>query len=277
MIPLLSFWWYALVLLLGLAGFALLALASEREGALLLGRVPGARERRRYRLLGWPLLAAGLWLGIERWGGEYGPVLWLGVLAVAGVALVFAMPWRPWGPKRAARRRAVPAQPAAQAAPSRGRRAAQALGLAALIGLPLAVGRALHEAPLHPLLRADALHAQVGPWPFTLAEEEVAPPETSPSGVPVKAFVLRFCPTCDAHIRTAYLKWREPHPPHSLGNPFRGQHWERLSAVQLQPGLVPRDRLWLTVVGKDGSTHQLALDVARIAPATARFIEESSR
>lgn len=277
MIPVLSPWWYVLVLALGLAGFALLALASEREGVLLLGRAPGARERIVYRLLGWPLLAAALLLGIVRWGSEYGPVLWLGALAVVGVALVFAVPWRPWGRKRDARRRTVRAQPATQAAPSRRWRVARALGIAALIGLPLAVGRALQQAPVHPLLRADALHAQVGTWSFTLAEEDLAPPEPSPDGARVKAFVLRFCPTCDAHIRTAYLKWREPHPPHSLGNPFRGPHWERVAVVQWQPGLTAQDRLWLTVVGKDGSTHRLALDVARIAPTTARFVQEPSR
>jgi hypothetical protein len=280
MMPMLSAWWYLLVLGLGLAGFALLALAGEREGELLLGRRPGVRERLIYRLLGWPLLAAGLLLGIVHWGGEYGPVLWLGLLAVTGVALVFAMPWRPWGKKRPAPRARQAsgdvASVAAAAPVSLWQRAWRGLAVLVLLAVPLGAGWALYHQPVQPLLRADALRGQVGPWEFTLAEEEQAPPEESPSGARVKAFALRFCPTCDAHIRAAYLKFREPHPPHSLGNPFRGRHWKRLSVVQLQPGLTAQDRLWLTVVGKDGATHQIVLDVVRVSPDTARFIREQT-
>ena len=282
MIPVLSTAWYLLALALCVAAFALLALASDREGGQLLGRTAGVGERWVYRGSGWLLLVAGLVVCVARWGGEFGPLLWLGLLAVVGVALVFGIPWRPWGRRALVRARAARAWAKDQAAdtPSEigaGIKLMRLLVALAVVVLPLAVARSLYETPRQALAREDVVHGQVGPWTFMLVEESIGPPEASPSGTLVKAFALRFCPTCDAHIRSAHLKWREPHPPHYLGNPFRGDHWSRVAALQFQPGLTLDDQIWLTVTGKDGSTHQIAFDVGAIAPSTALLLQGGRR
>ncbi|THF62530.1 DUF3325 domain-containing protein [Pseudothauera rhizosphaerae] len=276
MMPILPFWWDALGLLLCLGGLALLALASEREGKVLLHRPATARERFVFRLSGWPLLVASLALAVQGWCGNFGPFLWFGWLTVAALAVAFSIAYWPWRSQRKplGAGRAAPPVPAG---PSTGTVGARHVVLVfGLIVLPAGFGWALWQAPVHPLLRADAVRGQVGPWSFTLVEEEQKAPETTPSGVPVKHLMLRFCDACDAEIRTAYLKLRPPRPPLALGTRLVGERWEREATLAIPPGLQPRDRLWLTVVGKDGQVNQTALDVARVSPAAARFIGEKT-
>lgn len=277
MMPSVAPGWHLLALALTLTGFLALALTREREGELLLGRHPTARDRRAGHLFGWPLLAASLLVCLHRWDGRFGIVLWFGWLTAAGVTLVFALPYRARRQNRPGR--AKPPTPAAEPAAPRtvSRNLWRGLRLALLPCLPLGFAWALLQLPVHPLLRDDALRGQIGPWSFVLAEEERAVPEATPLGVPVKHFVLRFCDDCDAQIRAAYLKLRPPAPPLALGNAFQGEPWDRLAVVPIPAGATPEDRLWLTVIGTDGSEHRLALDIARLSPETARFLQENSR
>lgn len=87
MMPDLPWGWHLAALLLNLAGLALLALASEREGALLLRRVASAAQKRLLRCLGWLVLALALWLCAWGWRAHFGLMLWLGWLSVAAVAV----------------------------------------------------------------------------------------------------------------------------------------------------------------------------------------------
>lgn len=96
MMPDLHVGWHLAVLLLSLAGFALLALASEREGRMLLHRPATAMEKRLFRGLGWPLLGLSFGLCLWAWQVHFGTVLWFGWLSVAAVALVFAAAYWPW-------------------------------------------------------------------------------------------------------------------------------------------------------------------------------------
>lgn len=96
MMPIRPFWWGLLGLALCLVGFALLALAAEREGRVLLHRPAAARERWIYRWLGWPLLGASLVLAVQGWRGNFGLVLWFGWLTVAALPVVFAISYWPW-------------------------------------------------------------------------------------------------------------------------------------------------------------------------------------
>ncbi len=88
MMPDLPWGGHLAVLLLNLAGLTLLALASEREGALLLRRAASAAQKRLLRCLGWLVLALALWLCAWGWRAHFGLMLWLGWLSVAAVALV---------------------------------------------------------------------------------------------------------------------------------------------------------------------------------------------
>ncbi len=109
-----SLWLNLAVFIISLAGFICLALASDRQGEFLLHRMPSEKERRIFRLLGWPLLAVALALCWQGWGWSRGTVAWLGWLTMAGAGLTFYLPWWPWQEKKPVR--AKPA-PVAKAAP----------------------------------------------------------------------------------------------------------------------------------------------------------------
>jgi len=280
MMPIRPFWWDLFGLALCLAGFALLALAAEREGKVLLHRPTTVRERWIFRLLGWPLLAASLTLAVQGWRGNFGPVLWFGWLTFAALAVVFSVSYWPWRAHAHRKHGAVdPALAVKTDAPlSLTQRLWRAALVFGLVALPVGLGWAVVQAPVHPLLRADAVRDQVGPWSFTLAEEDAGePPEATPSGVFVKHLMLRFCEACDADIRAAYLQLREPASPRALGLRFMGEHWAREVALSIPGGISPQDRLWLSVVGKDGQVHRTALEVAKLSPALAQFIEEQKQ
>lgn len=110
-----SLWLNLAVFIISLAGFICLALASDRQGEFLLHRTPSEKERRIFRLLGWPLLAVALALCWQGWGWSIGTVAWLGWLTMAGAGLTFYLPWWPWQEKKPVR--AKPA-PVAKAAPN---------------------------------------------------------------------------------------------------------------------------------------------------------------
>ncbi|MFC5769470.1 DUF3325 domain-containing protein [Thauera sinica] len=280
MMPLQPFWWDLAVFLLCFAGFALLALASEREGKALLRRAPSAAQRLAFRLMGWPLLAAALAVCVLGWRGNFGAVVWFGWLTVAALAVVFGIAYRPWRPaprepaSRLERGRDAERTPAATPCWQRCRRGVAAAGL---LVIPAGFGWALYQAPVHPLLRADAVQGRIGPWAFTLVEEEQAAPEDTPAGVPVKHLMLRFCDACEGGIRAAYVQLREPRSSRSKGVRFMGERRQREAVLAIPTAVTPKDQLWLTVVGKDGRTHRAALEVSRVSPATARFIQERTR
>ena len=279
MMPGVSSQWHLSVLLASLAGFACLALAAQREGELLLRRAPGLRLRRTLRVLGWGLIGLALIVGMLRWHARFGAVLWFGWLTVASVVLIFAIPYAPWRVEEGARlqrhpRRTGSAQSVGAVPPPilwRG------LLMLLLLGLPLSVAWTLYQAPLQPVLRADALSGRIGPWGFVVAEEWQAPPEISPSGVPVKSFALRFCDGCDSQIRAAYFRLREPRPPRSSGMALRsaGGMWE--VQIQVPAAVSMADGFWLTVVGMDGETFHERIDIARLSPGMVQFIQERDR
>ncbi len=276
-----TLWLNLAVFLTSLGGFVLLALAMERQGEWLLRRVPTPREQLVFRLLGWPLLFAALALCFLAWGWSIGPVAWLGWLTMAGVILVFALPKWPWAARPAQRARAPRQQAggtrsqAAALAPARpafGWRRALLAGL--LVLAPIAYLMGVWQASPQAVMRDDAFQGQVGPWAFTLAEIDRKRPEISPSGVPVKTFQIRFCEACDDEIRTAFLKVRKPRSTRSVGLSFFGQRRNRVVEIGLPPAVRLEDKLWLSVEGKDGSWHYLAIDFEKVSPATAAFIKE---
>lgn len=77
-----------LATLLALAAFLLFGLASDRHYEPRFGRRLSARDARRWRLVGWALLATALVSAIVARGWVFGPVLWAG-LAMAGAAVSF--------------------------------------------------------------------------------------------------------------------------------------------------------------------------------------------
>lgn len=294
--------WHLAILAIGSLGFGALALATDRQGEMLLGKLPAPRWRRLARLAGWSLLAVALAVSIALWGGGVGITLFLGWLTIAGAALVFAIPrW-----SRLPERRPRPARKAPAAAVAAGgqasvteagigaatsaaagkpaglattlaRRLRQALP-AALLALTVAVfATALIRAQAGPLEGPGAIHGKVGPWPLILAEADMASPEIVDLDVPLKAFRIRFCEACDGDIRFAYLKVNPPRSLRAAGMAFEGARWERRVEIQLPATVSADSELWLTVVGKDGSVHQASWPLRRVSPASVAWFDNRMR
>lgn len=258
------------VFLLSLAGFVALAAGMSKHAKHLLRRELSNAVSRLLRALGWLLLAAALAVGIKQWHTDVGLVTWLGWLTVAGLLLVFSLPRWPWQPIT----RAAKPRPETPDAPAPRSSRQVALG-ALLLTAPLAVfAWQLITTPEQPLLREDALHGQIGPWTFSLAEQDQHAPEIVALEVPLKTFVIRFCDACQRDIRLASLKVRQPHNPSAAGNAFGGRGTEKRVEIPIPRAASIQDGLWLTVEGNDGSVHQQRFAIERLSPALARFIEE---
>ncbi len=293
MMPQLASIWYLFVFALNLCGFALLALSTDREGEVLLGRRAFARQRLAFRLLGFALLVWTQWLCMKAWLPAFGAVMWFGWLTVAAVALVLTITYWPWRPKQAPRRARLPS-PQNQhqdygdskvGVHSRARvglrHLACATGAAALIVIPVLLGIKLWKAPATSIQRADALHGQIGPWFYVLAESNLRAPKRTPNGVFIKAFELRLsCPdsftdvACESGIGLVYLRVRKPRNLRTAGNLFIGSPWRREVEIAIPPGTTLDDQIWLTIQATDGQVYHTGLNIGELSPATANFIKD---
>lgn len=283
MMPIRGSGWDLAVFVLALAGFALLALASDREGRAVVGQAPSPWRKRVLRGGGWPLLLASLVVAVQGWRGNFGPVVWLGWLTMAALTVVFmiALVLKPrTGRGRGRGRAGAGADPTglakadlAPAAPG-GRLARCARGLVAtvVVALPVLVGWALAIAPDHPLARSGAVEGRVGPWAFRLAEEAPGPPELTAIGVPIKHVLVRFCAHCEGEIRAAWLQMREPASPAARGLLLEPVGPGREGLLAFPAGVMPADDVWLTVQAKDGSLHRASIPLARLSPAAAAWV-----
>lgn len=88
-----------MLLALGLcfSAFVALSLATEKHPLAMQGRALVATvDRRAWRWVGWALLGVAFALSVTARGWALGPVLWLGEMTVAGIALAFGLyPYRP--------------------------------------------------------------------------------------------------------------------------------------------------------------------------------------
>lgn len=261
---------YTGVFLFALAGFAALAMSMEKHSRELTGHMLNIAQRKTLYWLGWGLLAVALGVGVAGWHWNIGPVLLLGSLSAAGMLLVFLLPWWALQPKHAARKeKPLPPYPERPL-----HWLARAVLFLALIGLPAWVVFNAWKMSEQAVLREDAIHGQIGPWTFVIAEENHDGPEFFAGNTPVKEFHLRFCESCDSEIRAAYLKIRKPRSLRAAGLAFHGARWTREVAIYIPPAARLEDQLWLTVESKTGEVYQQAFAIERLSPATARFIQE---
>lgn len=88
-----------ILLALGLSftAFTALSLAMEKhQQALHATQAAPASRRRLCSVLGWVLLPLAFGLSVADHGWALGPVLWLGVMTVAGLLLAVGLyPWKP--------------------------------------------------------------------------------------------------------------------------------------------------------------------------------------
>ncbi|WP_311267775.1 DUF3325 domain-containing protein [Sphingobium sp. WCS2017Hpa-17] len=266
------------MLALAFAGFGALALATERHAKHLLRVLPALRWRRTARIGGWLLLGGALLLGMRALDtAGVGIAIWCGWLSIAAILLVFALPEWPWQPPVKARSERAPkgAPSAMDDAPMRKpRRWIGWLMLGSTMGtFALAYARVETRA----LDRDDAIHGQVGPWGFTFAEADRNAPEVASMDIPIKAYRLRFCEMCDASILHVYLKVNKPRAMRAAGVAFEGNRWDRGAEIQLPSNLTGDSQLWMTVIGKDGTVHQVAWPMKAISPATVDWFAEQAK
>ncbi|MDH4990672.1 DUF3325 domain-containing protein [Aquamicrobium lusatiense] len=267
-----TLWLNAAILTVSLTGFSLLALATEKQGPLLLRRAPSAREKIVFRSLGWPLLAVALVLCFWGWGWSIGPVTWLGWLNMAGAALVFAIPY--WTEARQKEEHKKKPLPPVRLLPPVRSKIWRAFAGAAILAAPVAFVGLVSAMPGKPVLRDDAIAGQAGPWSFRIAEYDRRGPTFVVQDIPTKAFQIRFCEACDDEIRAAYLKINRPRSLRGAGIVFLQPRWDRYVEIQFPPSTRSDSELWLTVEGKDGSLHYASWKLTEIAPATAHYFAE---
>lgn len=281
------------IALCSLAGFICLALAMDRHRKQMLRFKVAPAVQRVFRPLGWILLAVALALSIHTWGISAGQVGWLGWLTVMAMAFVFYLPSWPWQPPPP---KAVPRRANAKAtrtgdgkedaedgatdtedsATTTAPRPLHTRPAAILLIVPVAVfAYFLADTPTKPVLRDDAIKGSIGPWSYTIAEENKNPPTIVAADNALKSFELRFCDSCDSDIRAAYLRVRKPRSLRTAGTVFSGARWTRWVEIHIPPSSKPEDQIWLTVEAKDGSVHHAALDIERLSPQTARFMESN--
>jgi len=258
------------VLLFAWGGFFALAVSMEKHGKELIGRELSAGQRQRCYWLGWGLLAIASAFAVAGWHWNIGPVVMVGWLSAIGVLLAFLMPWWPLQQKQAARKEKSLPQLRDTVLPV----PVRALLVLALFAVPAWLGFNAWKMSEQAVLRDDAIHGQIGPWTFVMAEESQDVPEKFAWDTPVKEFHLRFCEACDSEIRAAYLKFRKPRSLRAAGLAFHGARWTREVAIYIPPAARLEDQIWLTVESKSGEVYHQAFDIERLSPATARFIQE---
>lgn len=139
---------------------------------------------------------------------------------------------------------------------------------ALLLLVPLALAPAALRTP-SPELGARALPERtVGPWSVVVSEAKL---EAPPSGEgATKDYNARFCEGCAEAIRAAWLTaGSEPRPGTNNGLLHGSPH--QLEAHAPYPArIAPGDRLWLTVEGWDGRTHEVSWPLHEAAVSLAR-------
>ena len=286
--------WDLVLLGLALAGFVLLAMASDREGRVLLGQLPSRRRKRALRLVGWPLLTAALVVSVLGWNGNFGPVLWFGWLTVAALCVVFGLAGTTPARGRAGGRNEAripatgptpdraakpitrgPITPGREPGRSSARSSTRRLLTPCLLTLPvLLVIYVAAAAPRAALDRDAGVAAEVGPWSFRLTEEQIGPPAPTAVGIPAKHLVLQFCDRCDGEVRAAWVQLGEPWSTATRGLRFIGERGPREALLPLLAHASSADQVWITVLGKDGRLHRTALPLAAVSPAAAALLAE---
>jgi hypothetical protein len=260
------------ILAISLLGFFALALATERYGEHLLGRLPSPRVQLLARVIGWLLLAAALAWGIAELDAGVGIAMWAGWLSIAALALVFAFPKWPWQPPAREKPERTPKLPDASTIPVPRLRRLVAAALLVVTGGVFAYTLGQVEPQL--LKRPDAVRGKIGPWDFTLAEAHREAPELMAMDIPFKEFRIRFCESCDLEIRQVMIKVNKPRSERTTGMAFMGARWERRAEIPLPATTTGDSELWLTVIGKDGAVHQQAVRMAQVAPSTVAWFNQ---
>lgn len=265
-----SIWLNLLILSLSLVGFFFLAMASERQGADILKRPPRIQEKTYFRLLGWPILATSWYLCLQAWGMAIGTVACLGWLTVAGTTLNFTLAYI--NHNTSTKKTSTTTIQHSHSAPQP--RIKVWLYATVLTAIPCLFIYTLQTSDVTAVLRADAVSSTIGPWQYRLAEQNQHAPAINATNKASKVFEVRFCQGCQAEIRAAYLAFGSASSAGTARTAFSRRGTAPLSAILPIPALTQeQDQLWLTVEAKDGRVFHERVDIARLSPATATYLQ----
>ncbi len=80
---------------LAYAGFAALCLAMDRHYEALFDREIARRPRLAFRVGGWAALVLSMLAATDAYGWAYGFSEWVGMLAIAGLVLIWSLTFQP--------------------------------------------------------------------------------------------------------------------------------------------------------------------------------------
>ncbi len=144
-----------------------------------------------------------------------------------------------------------------------------------IVLVPLAYLRSYIDLQ-HMLLKAAdqnmrSVQAEIGPWTVTIQDLETEEPYWHPKEGLVKAFRIVPCAQCAKQIRAIFVSLKRPgsteYGAAAEGNPYR-------SFVEMKIGRnpSPRDMVWITAEGWDGSMHQAKLPLSDVSPTTGNWL-----
>ncbi|WP_447963639.1 DUF3325 domain-containing protein [Nitrospira sp. Ecomares 2.1] len=86
-----------LVFLLSYAGLFTLCLAMPKHFQVMLGKpfLPSSPSMLILKIVGWLILGLSFAMAVDTAGWSFGPVRWVGYLAIGGLTLIFGLPFAP--------------------------------------------------------------------------------------------------------------------------------------------------------------------------------------
>ena len=272
------------VAMLSVAGFVCLMLGIPKYFSFVTQSNLNKPLRHFFRTVGWLSLFLAVFFSLKTWNLDEGLSVWLGWLSVAGVVLVFYLPYWPWKAKvkKISVHRMVKAGTTGHVS---SRRPWQKVIIAFCMMLLLAVVLWQYlKTPVTPLMRDDAYHGRIGSWEFVLAESDQGKPNEVSENIFIKKFELKLsCPNvedevaCLSQIRRAFLKVRKPRNLRSAGNLFFGPVWRKRVEIYIPSAMRLEDEFWLTVEAMNGEVHYASIELSDLSPATKRFIKEKDK
>lgn len=266
-------WLNLTIFMLSLLGFVGLALAMPKHSEAVFKQTLTNKQHITLRVFGWLFLFMALALGIAELNFDLGTVVWVGWLSIAGLLLAFYLPFGPWQADKGQKSTKIPLAKVTHEGKVQSRKSIIISTAVVIIPLLIFVFQLLNT-PIKPLLRDGAVSGEIGPWTFVIAEKEQEAPIIEAMDIPLKAFVIRFCERCDADIRMAYLKMRQPRSLRALGNSFNGRGETKTAIISIPAAATIDDGLWLSVEAKNGEVYHQQFNVEQLSPALVSFIKE---
>ncbi|WP_200882064.1 hypothetical protein [Nitrincola sp. A-D6] len=93
----------------------------------------------------------------------------------------------------------------------------------------------------------------------------------------MKTFSLSLCQACIPQVKAVYMRIGKPRNLRTAGAISFGTPYRQFISVPITDTATADADIWLTLVGWDGSVHQMSMPLADASPSTITFIESRNR